>query len=151
VGVSLGVLIQQRLLDFNVSFTEEQQREGRVEYNYRRGGHAMDTTPVPEPVRELAAMSGTDPATYARDRPGLSAFVLEDGVAYHTYSTYVRGLDGLWGMYQWHELSDVRLLRRNRASNRARMTHEPRNLERRLQRLETHSLDVCRIRGPPND
>jgi predicted dithiol-disulfide oxidoreductase (DUF899 family) len=27
--------------------------------------------------------------------------VLEDGVAYHTYSTYARGLDGLWGMYQW--------------------------------------------------
>jgi predicted dithiol-disulfide oxidoreductase (DUF899 family) len=20
---------------------------------------------------------------------------------YHTYSTYARGLDGLWGMYQW--------------------------------------------------
>ncbi len=87
--------------DFNVSFTEEQQREGRVEYNYQRGGHAMDMTPVPEPVRKLAAMSGTDAATYARDRPGLSAFVLEDGVVYHTYSTYVRGLDGLWGMYQW--------------------------------------------------
>jgi len=87
--------------DFNVSFTEEQQREGRVEYNYQRGGHAMDMTPVPEPVRELAVMSGTDAATYARDRPGLSAFVLEDGVVYHTYSTYVRGLDGLWGMYQW--------------------------------------------------
>src|SRR5450631_2183772 len=25
--------------DVNVSFTEEQQREGTVEYNYRRGGH----------------------------------------------------------------------------------------------------------------
>ena len=36
-----------------------------------------------------------------RERPGLSAFVLEDGVVYHTYSTYARGLDGLWGMYQW--------------------------------------------------
>ena len=31
----------------------------------------------------------------------MSAFVLEDGVVYHTYSTYARGLDGLWGMYQW--------------------------------------------------
>jgi predicted dithiol-disulfide oxidoreductase (DUF899 family) len=31
----------------------------------------------------------------------LSAFVFEDGVIYHTYSTYARGLDGLWGMYQW--------------------------------------------------
>ena len=25
----------------------------------------------------------------------------EGGVVYHTYSTYARGLDGLWGMYQW--------------------------------------------------
>jgi predicted dithiol-disulfide oxidoreductase (DUF899 family) len=86
--------------DFNVSFTEEQQREG-VEYNYERGGHAMDAIPVPEPVSQFAAMSGTDAPTYSRDRPGLSAFVLEDGVVYHTYSTYARGLDGLWGMYQW--------------------------------------------------
>ena len=31
----------------------------------------------------------------------MSAFALEDGVVYHTYSTYARGLDGLWGMYQW--------------------------------------------------
>ncbi len=46
-------------------------------------------------------MTGTDVATYTRDRPGMSAFVLEDGVVYHTYSTYSRGLDGLWGMYQW--------------------------------------------------
>ena len=31
----------------------------------------------------------------------MSAFVREDGAVYHTYSTYARGLDGLWGMYQW--------------------------------------------------
>ena len=88
--------------DFNVSFTEQQQREGAVEYNYRRGGHAMDaTTAVPEPVAQFAAMSGTDAPTYTRERPGLSAFVLEDGVVYHTYSAYARGVDGIWGMYQW--------------------------------------------------
>jgi predicted dithiol-disulfide oxidoreductase (DUF899 family) len=87
--------------DFNVSFTEEQQREGAIEYNYERGGHAMDATQVPEPVAQNAAMTGTDVATYTRERPGMSAFVLEDGVVYHTYSTYARGLDGLWGMYQW--------------------------------------------------
>jgi predicted dithiol-disulfide oxidoreductase (DUF899 family) len=87
--------------DFNVSFTEEQQREGRIEYNYESGGHAMDATQVPEPVAENAAMTGTDAATYTRERPGMSAFVLEDGVIYHTYSAYARGLDGLWGMYQW--------------------------------------------------
>jgi predicted dithiol-disulfide oxidoreductase (DUF899 family) len=87
--------------DFNVAFTEAQQRDGTVDYNYQRGGHAMDMTPVPEPVARFAAMCGTDAPTYARDRPGLSAFVRADGVVYHTYSTYVRGLDGLWGMYQW--------------------------------------------------
>jgi predicted dithiol-disulfide oxidoreductase (DUF899 family) len=87
--------------DFNVSITEQQQREGGVEYNYQRGGHAMDATSVPEPVARFAATCGTDAPTYTRDRPGMSAFVLEDGVIYHTYSTYARGLDGLWGMYQW--------------------------------------------------
>ena len=88
-------------LDFSVSFTEEQQREGAIEYNYERAGHAMDATAIPEPVAVNAAMAGTDAATYTRERPGMSAFVLEDGVVYHTYSTYARGLDGLWGMYQW--------------------------------------------------
>ncbi|TCV96347.1 putative dithiol-disulfide oxidoreductase (DUF899 family) [Luteibacter rhizovicinus] len=87
--------------DFNISFTEEQDREGTVEYNYQRGGHAMDAKTAPEPVVRLAASCGTDAPTYARDRPGLSAFVLEDGVIYHTYSTYARGVDGFWGMYQW--------------------------------------------------
>jgi predicted dithiol-disulfide oxidoreductase (DUF899 family) len=53
------------------------------------------------PVSQHATMCGTDAATYTRERPGMSAFVLEDGVVYHTYSTYSRGLDGLWGMYQW--------------------------------------------------
>jgi hypothetical protein len=46
-------------------------------------------------------MCGTDVNTYIRERPGMSAFAREDGVVYHTYSTYARGLDGLWGMYQW--------------------------------------------------
>jgi predicted dithiol-disulfide oxidoreductase (DUF899 family) len=87
--------------DFTVSITEQQQREGAVEYNYERGGHALDAKQVPEPVAQFAASCGTDAATFMRERPGMSAFVLEDGVVYHTYSTYARGLDGLWGMYQW--------------------------------------------------
>ena len=87
--------------DFNVSFTEEQQREGSVEYNYEHGSHTMDASPVPEPVAQLADTCGTDAPTYARDRPGMSAFVLDDGVVYHTYSAYARGVDGIWGMYPW--------------------------------------------------
>src|SRR5262249_38392781 len=62
---------------------------------------ALDMKPAPEPVVQFAEMCGTNADTYALDRPGMSAFILEDGVVYHTYSSYVRGLDGLWGMYQW--------------------------------------------------
>lgn len=88
--------------DFNIAFTEAQQREGSIEYNFHRGGHAMDEmTVVPEPVAQFAATCGTDAPTYTRDRPGMSTFVLEDGVVYHAYSTYARGLDALWGAYQW--------------------------------------------------
>jgi predicted dithiol-disulfide oxidoreductase (DUF899 family) len=93
--------------DFNVSLTEEQQHEGTVEYNYRRQpalqsrGGEIPSRRTPEGPAKGAAMTGTDVATYARERPGMSAFVLEDGVVYHAYSTYARGLDGLWGAYQW--------------------------------------------------
>ncbi|HUP30588.1 MAG TPA: DUF899 domain-containing protein [Usitatibacter sp.] len=87
--------------DFNVAFTEEEQRGGTIEYNYERDGHAMDMATPPEPVVQMAASSGADVASYSRDRPGLSAFAMEDGVVYHTYSTYSRGVDALWGMYQW--------------------------------------------------
>jgi len=88
--------------DFGVAITEEEQRTGSAEYNYARGEHAMDkTTEMPEVVTLNAAMAGTDALTYVRERPGLSAFALEDGAVYHTYSAYARGLDGLWGMYQW--------------------------------------------------
>ena len=84
--------------DFNVWFTEAQQREGGVEYNYRREAPAQAGDSGPD---EFAAMSGTDASTYMRERPGMSTFVLEDGVVYHAYSAYARGLDSLWGMYQW--------------------------------------------------
>jgi predicted dithiol-disulfide oxidoreductase (DUF899 family) len=87
-------------LDFNVRITEEQQREGGVEHNYRREAQ-LTLRGDAGPVAELAAMTGTDVATYTRERPGISAFTLEDGVVYHTYSAYARGVDGIWGMYQW--------------------------------------------------
>jgi predicted dithiol-disulfide oxidoreductase (DUF899 family) len=86
--------------DFNVSFTEEQKREGRAEYNYRTYRRAKGATPDPRPA-ELARVAGTDLATYAREAPGVSAFALDEGVLYHTYSAFARGLDGLWNMFQW--------------------------------------------------
>jgi predicted dithiol-disulfide oxidoreductase (DUF899 family) len=88
--------------DFTVSFTEAQQREGVVHYNFR----SLEVKPLLEagaesPVAEIAAMTGTDAATYTREAPGMSAFALENGVVYQTYSAYARGMDALWGMYQW--------------------------------------------------
>ena len=88
--------------DFNVSTTEQQQREGIVEYNFE----SRDVRPILEagdegPLAEFAASVGADSAAFTRQAPGMSAFALEDGVVYHTYSAYARGLDALWGMYQW--------------------------------------------------
>ena len=82
-------------VDFGVAHTEEQLQSGVVEYNFRPAKWPS------RPVGEIAAGVGTDWATYTRERPGMSAFAVEDGVVYHTYSSYSRGLDGLWGMYQW--------------------------------------------------
>ena len=96
--------------DFSVYFTEQQQREGGIEYNYQREEPfpsrsdekpAMPSRTTPDGPTLFASMSGTDVATYTRARPGVSAFALEGGAIYHTYSAYARGLDGLWGMYQW--------------------------------------------------
>jgi predicted dithiol-disulfide oxidoreductase (DUF899 family) len=88
--------------DFDVSSTEEDQQRGFVEYNYE----TTDVRPSLLAGREgsmadWAALSGTDWSTYRRQAPGVSAFTLEDGVVYHTYSAYARGLDALWAMYQW--------------------------------------------------
>ena len=95
--------------DFSVGFTEEQQSKEGIEYNYRheaplrtRGREGAEISrSTPDGPAKFAAMCGTDAATFIRERPGMSAFALEDGVVYHTYSTYARGLDGLWGAYQW--------------------------------------------------
>jgi predicted dithiol-disulfide oxidoreductase (DUF899 family) len=85
--------------DFNTSFTEDAQRSGSVDYNYAR----RDMTWLKDAAGPMpqAAMAGTDNATFTREHPGMSAFVLDEGAVYHTYSAYARGLDGLWGMYQW--------------------------------------------------
>ena len=89
--------------DFETSVTEEQQRSGSVNYNFG----TVDTTWLSGPDAErgtaaqLAAMTGTDVARYTSERPGLSAFALENDVVFHSYSAYARGLDALWGMYQW--------------------------------------------------
>ena len=99
--------------DFGVAYTEEQlsavERSGEVEYNFTKDAWPSFSAVSPSRLRatgagllaEIAATVGTDAATYIREAPGMSAFALEDGVVYYTYSAYGRGLDGLWAMYQW--------------------------------------------------
>jgi predicted dithiol-disulfide oxidoreductase (DUF899 family) len=63
--------------DFKVSSTEERPL---LEYNFRE---------VPKEAQR------------AGELPGASMFALRDGVVFHTYSAYARGMDALWGMFQW--------------------------------------------------
>jgi predicted dithiol-disulfide oxidoreductase (DUF899 family) len=111
--------------DFQVGYSEEQQQSAVAEYNFRefdlnsagQGGNDG-------PLADWAATTGTDWATYTQQAPGMSAFAIDDGVVYHTYSAYARGLDGLWGMYQW-------LDRAPRGRNEARTDDAPLNFFRR--------------------
>src|SRR5258708_81760 len=86
--------------DFQAAHTKEQWQSGVVEYNFR----AMDVRP-PEAgeespmLAEIASSVGTDWPTYRREGPGVSAFALDDGAAYHPYSAAERRPDVLWGMY----------------------------------------------------
>ena len=90
--------------DFCASYTEEQQREG-LEYNYTREPQAEWRSGEPGGGKGaefgFATMCGVNTPTYLRQRPGMSAFVQQDGTVYHTYSTYSRGVDSLWSMYPW--------------------------------------------------
>ena len=87
--------------DFGVTHTREEWEAGAVRYNFGE----QDLRPAAGEESSYDTFSqaivGTDWETYRREGPGMSAFALEDGAVYHTYSAYSRGLDGLWGMYQW--------------------------------------------------
>jgi predicted dithiol-disulfide oxidoreductase (DUF899 family) len=89
--------------DFNASYTEEDQQSGAL-YNFSRADPVLASarsgnSNSGEAV--LAALAGTDVGAYLRERPGMSAFIQEDGAIYHTYSTYARGVDPFFGFYHW--------------------------------------------------
>ena len=87
--------------DYSVGFSpEEQQRDGGIEYNYRPEDAWKPSNPGGASSQNVWG-TGVDMPTFLRERPGVSAFVLENGIVYHTYSAYARGLDALWGMWQW--------------------------------------------------
>jgi predicted dithiol-disulfide oxidoreductase (DUF899 family) len=117
--------------DFQVASSEAQQQSGVGEYNYRTLDLKAFAGAGDQPgFSEWAATTGTDWATYAQEAPGMSAFVLDDGIVYHTYSAYARGLDGLWGMYQW-------LDRAPRGRNEEPVPGEPLNWFRRHDEYES--------------
>jgi len=88
--------------DFHVAPSKQEWDSGAVEYNFRVNDPRPATSQDSQRLNEVASsMVGTDWETFRREAPGLSAFALEDGVIYHTYSAYARGLDSVWGMYQW--------------------------------------------------
>ncbi|MGA2760821.1 MAG: DUF899 domain-containing protein [Candidatus Cybelea sp.] len=89
--------------DFQTSQTKEQQQSGTGEYNFARSDMRdwLATSDDNSWSGRFASSTGTDVPTYMQELPGVSAFVLHDGVVYHTYSAYARGVDGLWNMYQW--------------------------------------------------
>jgi predicted dithiol-disulfide oxidoreductase (DUF899 family) len=88
--------------DYSVGFSEEQQLGKGMEYNYQRmAPMSAESARMRPRASTNAGMCGVDMGTYLRELPGMSSFAREGGEVYHTYSAYARGLDGLWGMYQW--------------------------------------------------
>jgi predicted dithiol-disulfide oxidoreductase (DUF899 family) len=85
--------------DFHVTHTDDEWDSGAVEYNFHKGDfRPSEKNPG---LIEIASGAGTDPRTFRKEGPGLSAFILDEGQVFHTYSAYGRGVDGIWGMYTW--------------------------------------------------
>ena len=88
-------------VDFGVAHTKQEWATGVVAYNFGQADMRSDPASAASLDAFTQSIVGTDWETYRREGPGLSAFARQDGAVYHTYSSYARGLDGLWGMYQW--------------------------------------------------
>jgi len=125
--------------DFSVGLTEERQLKGGVEYNYRR--ETAWRLRIGEGPTLHAAMCGTDVATYTRERPGMIAFALEDGVVYHTYSTYGRGTGRPLGHVP------VARPRAQRAQRNGRLVASPRRVREALSEAGTAASRAGPDRG----
>ncbi len=82
--------------DFHTSHSEQEWQSGAVHDNVPHGSYSPSEQ-SPGVDRHVGA--GVDPATFRKEGAGMSAFALEDGIVFHTYSAYGRGVDGVWGMY----------------------------------------------------
>jgi predicted dithiol-disulfide oxidoreductase (DUF899 family) len=87
--------------DYAASVTPEQLRGGS-EYNFAPTGERTQLFELDSgPLFETAKSTGAELPEFLQETPGMSTFALSDGAVYHSYSAYARGLDGLWGAYQW--------------------------------------------------
>jgi predicted dithiol-disulfide oxidoreductase (DUF899 family) len=88
--------------DFNLAFTDE-QRQGGAEYNFEPVDFDKVVAEFSESksIVEAAASCGTDLEGYVTtEGPGLTAFALDDGVVYHTYTAYAPESDFMVGSQQ---------------------------------------------------
>jgi predicted dithiol-disulfide oxidoreductase (DUF899 family) len=85
--------------DLGASSTEEQMRGQMAQI----GGREVDLTEalegLPPIAHQNAAACGTDVLSYISESPRVSAFVLEDGNVYQSYTTTWRGLEFIMGYY----------------------------------------------------
>jgi predicted dithiol-disulfide oxidoreductase (DUF899 family) len=68
--------------DFGAAFTDHEQKDG-ADYNFK---HEDQVAP---------------------QREGMSAFIVQDGVVYHTYSTYARGVEQLMGTFGFLDVAPL--------------------------------------------
>ncbi|MDQ3317151.1 MAG: DUF899 domain-containing protein [Actinomycetota bacterium] len=98
--------------DFGVAYTDEMIAGGDARHNMH-----LDWDHSGTPDEPFGKWEERPP----KDLPGMSAFALEDGVVYHTYSAYARGTDALWGMWQYLDRAPKG---RNEGSVRLRLRDE---------------------------
>jgi predicted dithiol-disulfide oxidoreductase (DUF899 family) len=77
--------------EYGFASTEEQTREWLVPM--------LESGKMPPIVEHNAEATGTDAVSYLSEGFGFNAFVLDEGVVYHTYATTARGVEFLMGYY----------------------------------------------------
>jgi predicted dithiol-disulfide oxidoreductase (DUF899 family) len=62
-----------------------------------------DVAPVEYNYKDVAQLEAENVAwrEWSGEQPGMSAFARDGDDVFHTYSAYARGMDALWGMWQW--------------------------------------------------
>ena len=95
LGLARSFQITSLLRDFTAADNVALAAQAHAGHSYRFWANARKE----RPLREYNFRPFED--AYEGELPGMSAFALRDGKVFHTYSSYSRGLDATWGIYQW--------------------------------------------------